>query len=373
MSLRFSLGLCLAALALTPLPAPAQTGEGTPAVSGRPECLPPTEEDVSFVRRLYDEQAFRRTCTNNNIAVEGEVTQYVEDEATDTRFYFLNDNYGVAILVRTPPGQPQPEISERYRITGVVDYEDAGRQEFRRGEIPASVRQAFSDNNEIPFISEYGRTPLGGVSTVPDSGVVEPLDEAETAWWMYALVAAGVLALLGLGTVLVRSMGGSGAHDETRKFLDSQPQDPQATPSDSYLVQSEPEVVSDASGTIKIHRPTRDQTVKVLPGRFAVLGGLDGLPEIRFFMPHGRTTTEITFGRASGKPYEHVQLAPRTVSSRQATLVYNGGQYSIRNHASRDSNPTAVNGRDLGEGETVMLNDGDRISMGEVEFQYHSS
>lgn len=142
-------------------------------------------------------------------------------------------------------------------------------------------------------------------------------------------------------------------------------------PTDSGASAPTPRIVE--GKTIKMHLPPDDKTVKVLPGRFKVKGGLDDITEVRFFMPQGRSTTEITFGRVDGRPYEHIQLKPRTVSSRQAKLVFDGGKYTLYNHASTESNPTTHNGRALGEGESVLLTDRDRITMGEVEFEFASS
>lgn len=115
-------------------------------------------------------------------------------------------------------------------------------------------------------------------------------------------------------------------------------------------------------------------TLKVLPGRFRVLAGLDAVPELRFHAPKdGNGQIEITFGRSSGQPYRHVQLAPKTVSRRQARLVFHDGHYDLTNYAPDESNPTTVNARPLAVNESAPLHDGDVITMGEVKFQFAAS
>jgi hypothetical protein len=43
----------------------------------------------------------------------------------------------------------------------------------------------------------------------------------------------------------------------------------------------------------------------------------------------------------------------------------------LTNFASSDSNPTRVNGRDLGVNESVPLSESDRVQMGEVSLLFH--
>ena len=334
----------------------------------------------SLLRPLYFDPGSYR---DEIVEVECTVTQYIEHPAQSTDFYYCRDDFGVTVQVRTARGQ-NPEVDERYRLRGVVDYETvpAGREgQNRLSEIPESVQELFESaalrSRLLPFISEYSLTPVVAASLPPPSGPFP--------WLMIALIALAGLVLVGLGVALVRTIRkepalttgtttvlapvGGGTPTGMRATGGT----PTGIPPAPVLGldgarNGEPEVVE--GKTIKLHRPANDQTVKVLPGRFKVVGGLDEIPEIRFFMPRGRQTAEITFGRANGRPYEHIQLKPRTVSSRQAKLVFDGGQYTLVNHASRESNPTHVNGRELSEGESVRLSPGDRITMGEVEFEY---
>ncbi|HXH38014.1 MAG TPA: FHA domain-containing protein [Thermoanaerobaculia bacterium] len=124
--------------------------------------------------------------------------------------------------------------------------------------------------------------------------------------------------------------------------------------------------------TIKLHAPPPN-TVKLLPGWFDVVGGDDVVKQIRFYSLGGERGTETTFGRVAGRPYAHIQLKAPTVSSRQAKVAFDNGAAQLTNLASSDSNPTKVNGREMGVNESVPLCESDRVEMGEVSLLFHSS
>lgn len=129
-----------------------------------------------------------------------------------------------------------------------------------------------------------------------------------------------------------------------------------------------PEAVVEGS-TIKMAVPP-EGTLKLLPGRFIVLSGDDKIREIRFYKTKAQEECEVTFGRASGKPYSHIQLKPMTVSAKHAKLVYAGGKFTLINYSR--TNPTKVNGVELPENGSVELKEGDRIEMGEMLFEFEA-
>ena len=125
-----------------------------------------------------------------------------------------------------------------------------------------------------------------------------------------------------------------------------------------------------------------DGTLQFLPGRLEIAAGRDAGQEIRFVRTGGPDGTCITFGRADGAPYRHVQLREPTVSRAHAKMALeqtgasrgiNAGRWRLENLSS--TNPVVVNGRTLdgkgGPGASVILSDGDRIEMGEVAFVFH--
>lgn len=123
-------------------------------------------------------------------------------------------------------------------------------------------------------------------------------------------------------------------------------------------------------GTTTFKRPV-DRTLQFLPGRFEVVGGTGIGSEIRFVRTGGPDGSSVTFGRAQGAPYRHIQLDVPTVSRRHAHMRWDGARWTITNLSS--TNPVAINGVALpGEGTAIDLSDGDRVEMGEVTFRFHA-
>jgi len=137
--------------------------------------------------------------------------------------------------------------------------------------------------------------------------------------------------------------------------------------------------------SVRYWRPA-DGTLQFLPGRLEVIAGRDAGQEIRFVRTPGPDGTRVTFGRAEGAPYRHVQLREPTVSRAHARMTLevgspggngrggNGGaQWRLENLSA--TNPVVVNGRALAADESsagsVVLGEGDRIEMGEVVFRFH--
>ena len=141
------------------------------------------------------------------------------------------------------------------------------------------------------------------------------------------------------------------------------------------------EAVDGAS--VRFWRPA-DGTLQFLPGRLEIAAGRDAGQEIRFVRTGGPDGTCITFGRADGPPYRHVQLREPTVSRAHARMLLeqlssgsrdgspSQARWRLENLSS--TNPVVINGRSLdshgGAMASVMLSEGDRIEMGEVAFVF---
>jgi hypothetical protein len=155
------------------------------------------------------------------------------------------------------------------------------------------------------------------------------------------------------------------------------------------------EMVSGApvdGASVRYWRPA-DGTLQFLPGRLEVIAGRDAGQEIRFVRTPGPDGTKVTFGRAEGAPYRHVQLREPTVSRAHACMMLdaktaapnpgdgkagsNGASAAPRWRLENLSatNPVVVNGRPLaadeGPASFAVLDEGDRIEMGEVVFRFH--
>jgi protein phosphatase len=121
------------------------------------------------------------------------------------------------------------------------------------------------------------------------------------------------------------------------------------------------------TGMVRYDQPM-DGTLQLLPGRFEVLSGPGAGSEIRFVRIPG-VEQEITFGRSRGPQYRHVQLESPTVSRQHARLIFRAGGWLLRNESG--TNPTVHNGRSLGAAQDeVLLQDGDKIEMGEIRFLF---
>jgi hypothetical protein len=111
-------------------------------------------------------------------------------------------------------------------------------------------------------------------------------------------------------------------------------------------------------------------TLQFLPGRLEISSGLDTGREIRFVRVPGPDGVEVTFGRTEGPLYRHVQLRDQTVSRSHAKMRFTDGRWRLTNLST--TNPVAHNGQILSMGDEPVLNDGDRIEMGEVVFTFRS-
>jgi pSer/pThr/pTyr-binding forkhead associated (FHA) protein len=153
---------------------------------------------------------------------------------------------------------------------------------------------------------------------------------------------------------------------------------------------SDPDGDAVESSSIRYWRPA-DGTLQFLPGRLEIAAGRDVGQEIRFVRTAGPDGARVTFGRAEGAPYRHVQLREPTVSRAHAEMTFHQAVPASNGSGSRgtsgtpaywrlenlsSTNPVTVNGRALdalgGVGASVILADGDRIEMGEVAFIFHS-
>lgn len=146
---------------------------------------------------------------------------------------------------------------------------------------------------------------------------------------------------------------------------------PKAPPTIRTFDTSRPFIVSD-DGTarapvdrqvIQFNLPT-EGTLQFLPGRLEIASGQERGREIRFVRLPGPNGTEFTFGRSEGELYKHIQLRDQTVSRQHARMRFHEGRWYLLSLS--HTNPVIHAGRALAVGEEQLLDDGDRIEMGEV-------
>ena len=113
---------------------------------------------------------------------------------------------------------------------------------------------------------------------------------------------------------------------------------------------------------------TSEGTLQLLPGRFEVVGGMDGGRDIRFVRGPGGVP-EVTLGRGEGPMYRHVQLPAQTVSRMHARMRFENGRWHIANLS--PTNPVVINGEPLvADGASRPLAEGDRVELGEVVLRF---
>ncbi len=360
--------LLAAALLLLPLEARAQ--------SDQPQADQQQAEQTT--NRVQDIQNSPGEFEDEVVEIRGFVTEYREDDVETTRFYYLKDRYGDIIMVRTTRGLPT--VGERYRVSGPVSIDPEMNRPYVSEESRAQLSGAATggDASEEGATQETGGEAAGGDGTTGGDG---------TSLQTLLFVAIGIVVLLLFGLLIyvlyqrrqpqVATQGGSSLSADTPPpsggQAGSQQASGQQSGGDGTARQAssggpEPdEVVQDE--TVKMHVPP-DNTLKFL-GSLEVVAGLDDIDRIPLHRPPGQNgqEAEITIGRTSGPPYEHVELKPRTVSSKQAKLVHDG-DCKVVNYASKESNPTRVNGEPMDLNESIEIEDGDVLTMGEVKLRY---
>ncbi|GAB1341996.1 FHA domain-containing protein [Gemmatimonas sp.] len=148
-------------------------------------------------------------------------------------------------------------------------------------------------------------------------------------------------------------------------------------PASSSPIPSDHPIVSDAGvpGTMVEGHALRfsipaEGTLQFLPGRLEVGSGIDAGREIRFVRVEGPNGIEVTFGRADGEMYKHVQLRDKTVSRAHAVMRFQHAMWHLQNLS--HTNPVVYNGVQMAGDAVQALTDGDRVEMGEVQFTYRS-
>lgn len=283
------------------------------------------QTNVRTIKERFDE------FKDERVKVVGFITQYIEDVTKTTDFYFLKDDYGGIIKVRT--SRSLPRVGLQYEVMGVVDID--------------------IDTQDI-FITEESRMLIDGP---PDKTWLEKN-------WPYIAGGVGLLFVLLLVIIIAYAQ-------KQKKVLTTEiPITP--IPGGVHPANGEPEdepqpaeVLEGSTVKLKVPPPG---TLKILPGRFVVLEGDDKIKEIRFYKTKGAPETEVTFGRAEGPNYSHIQLKPMSVSAKHAKMIYTGNSFTFINYSK--TNPSRVNDQELAENGSVELKNGDKIEMGEMVFEF---
>jgi hypothetical protein len=129
-----------------------------------------------------------------------------------------------------------------------------------------------------------------------------------------------------------------------------------------------PEGIDDYK-TVKVYK-----TTKVMPATLTVLDGEAETDVIHLYDHTG--TGEVELGRESPEANSGIRIKDKTntVSRRQATIQYlsSSKTFWLTNLAGLTSNPTVLNGRELGENESAELSDGDTVIFGALKARFRT-
>ncbi|MEA2164957.1 MAG: hypothetical protein QOK37_3084 [Thermoanaerobaculia bacterium] len=316
-------------------------------------------------------KANRAAYLHEKVRIEGFVRQFVVVGTKSTSVYYLQDDFGSFIKVRTV--QPLPTVNKRYAIEGPLDIDpktkDLFVSEYARSEqSSAPVEPPVATPSVVVPPPVDAATALAAAKRLDEQRQLDAANEARLIeeqrrrTLTYAAIGGAAAIILALGLFLALRSRSSDASSTADYSLASATR-VEPPPAPEQVIEGK---------TIKLHAPPPN-TVKLLPGWFEVVSGDDVVKQIRFYKLGGEHGAETTFGRASGRPYAHIQLKAQTVSSRQAKVTFFDGSAQLTNFASNDSNPTKFNGRDLAVNESVPLSESDRVEMGEVALLFHQA
>jgi hypothetical protein len=291
-----------------------------------------------------------KTFLDEMVEVTGWVPQFLDTDLKSTSYYILRGDKGGPIRVHTPIGLP--ETLKKYKITGIVYYDDSLKSYF----ISEKSRTQLTEPVDTSVVNKYSNENNGDV-TDPTPGFFQ-----SKSLIIYGSIVLGILVVV-LLVVLFR-------RKKTAEI--PQPLENKGTrsPSPSLGSSSIPPISTEDFKTIRLNS-NGPKTVKLIPGELKIIGGED---KGRSFKISGFPTPEgnvVTIGRAvvSGeKEFSHIQLKEKTVSREQALIIQKANKLLVKNLS--ETNLTRVDGVELKPGESVEIKPNSTIKAGEVEFQY---
>lgn len=287
-----------------------------------------TIRDVTKSPQSYEDE---------DIALEGFVEQFIPESSKSRAHYILKGRYGGMIRVNTNL-QKAPEQNKKYHVEGLLL--------IKNGD-PYIVAQ-----NEYLINTNKKETTTPVVSPRDDEREVETTEDNTT---LYIIVGAGVLLIIIVIVLIVQRKGGAA---EEEYSTDAGDQDFSAAAFEEQDFKTVRMNLNDDSGTIRY-----------MPGKFVLSEGLDKGKVFRISGKSGPNGRVATIGRENiGNNNFHIKLEDQTVSRKQAEIREENGKLFLKNLSS--TNPTALNGRDLGVGEEVALGAGAKLKMGEIQMEY---
>lgn len=291
----------------------------------------------------FGQQVNVKDIINNPAAFDGEVvevtglvTQYIEASDRTTAHYLLKGNYGAIIRVNTAEGEP--EINAKYTTTGIV-YMDK--------------------NTQLPFISEKSRVRLDVIE--PQEAVTDlDAESGQPAKWygdnllLIIIIGGGIIMVILLILLISKRKPAAGEPIVSRE----------SKPSDAITTEKE------ELKTMVIPKPA-DKTMKFIPGQLEILTGEDKGRSIKIAGFPTEDGSIVTIGRESvtgPRDFAHIEMKERTISRKQAELIYKDGKLYIKNLS--ETNYTKLNGKDIPPNTSLEISTDAVLTFGEVEMKY---
>lgn len=108
-------------------------------------------------------------------------------------------------------------------------------------------------------------------------------------------------------------------------------------------------------------------TLQMLPGRLEPLSPALAGQQVRFLKGPGKEQ-EVTIGRGPGEPPSHVTLDHRSLREAHARMLHRDGQWFVTSSDAAD--PVFLNGEEVPVADPYLLEDGDVLRFGELEFRF---
>lgn len=241
--------------------------------------------------------------------IKGLVTQYTPEKPGATAYYIIKGDYGRPIQVNT--SSKKPVINRKYRVKGIIKADPLTDQ---------------------PYIVENAKS------------LIIPV-------WIFVTVGVILLAVIAILLVYIlkgRSKTQKSGSAKAAKFDDS-------------------------LKTVKIVKNPEDPTLVFIPGKLKILNGEDkgrelvlaGIPT-----PEGGVLTIGKREETGIKKLCHIQLMEKTVSREQAEIIYHKGDKKVFVKNLSKVNYTKLNGEEVYVDEAKQIKPGDKLTMGELEFEY---
>lgn len=324
------------------------------------------QQDSTLIKVLsepghwFDKQVRVRGIVEEHIPF---VRPYREGEQRTIEF-LLRGDFGNRVRVRSH--FEAPETNKKYEITGIFQL---------------SGLEASEEKNYFPefIIIETGRQHLDEVLA---ARVAQDAVATKEAWWdrngLYVLIAAGAVVLILIILLLVLAFRKPSPPPAIKQAAPaySPPPHPPAQPQPQPAAHSPPPTETPAFSTPGQYKTIKlavnaPKTMRFMPGSLEIMSSED---KGKVFRMAGYPTEHgsiVTLGRdaVSGqRGFSHIQLNDKTVSRKQAEIIYRDGKILLKNIS--ETNYTQVDGQDIEPNSAIELHDGSIIRTGAVEFKY---